>query len=278
MASGDPSGPDLALWPEGAVPLATGSNPGDRPTLTPYLLPPGPARAAVVICPGGGYAGLAAHEAAPVARWANALGLHALVLRYRVAPYRHPAPLWDAQRALRTVRHRADAWAVDPDRVGLLGFSAGGHLCATAATHFDHGEPDAQDPVQRQGCRPDFVVLGYPVISLIDHAHAGSMHNLLGADPPEELRLALSAERQVTAATPPAFLWHTADDAVVPVEHSLAFAAALSRHGVPFELHIYPHGAHGLGLATAEARVGQWTQACASWLAAEGLRGAPPLV
>ena len=264
----------VPLWPDGAVPLGAGSGPADRPSITPYLVREGDARSAVVVCPGGGYAGLADHEGEPVARWLNARGLHAFVLRYRVAPYRHPAPLWDAQRAIRTVRHHCGPWRVDPGRVGILGFSAGGHLSATAGTHFDPGDPAAADPVDRQGCRPDFLILCYPVISFVAHTHHGSMTNLLGTEPPEDLRRALSNEEQVTAATPRTFLWHTADDAGVPVENSLGFAAALSRHRVPFDLHVYAHGAHGLGLAANDPHVGNWTAVCAAWLTAQGLDGA----
>lgn len=261
------TGVDVPLWDE-QVPGALGSEEGDQPSLTPYLLDGEQTRAAVVVCPGGGYAHRAPHEGEPVARWLNSIGLHALVLRYRVTPYRHPCPLMDAQRALRLVRHKAGEWGIDPQRVGILGFSAGGHLAATSATHFDAGSPSASDPVMLQSCRPDFLILCYPVITFVgQYAHLGSMRNLLGPEPSEEMRNYLSNEQQVTGDTPPTFLWHTANDAGVPVENSLMFAAALSRHGVPWEMHIFPDGRHGLGLAPEHPQVRAWTELCATWLA-----------
>ncbi|HEX6971707.1 MAG TPA: alpha/beta hydrolase, partial [Limnochordia bacterium] len=251
----------VLLWPDGA-PGARGDGPEDRPRLTPYL-PAGPGpHAAIVICPGGGYVTRAPHEGAPVARWLNRLGVAAFVLDYRVHPYRHPCPLLDAQRALRLVRHRASEWRIDPARVGILGFSAGGHLAASTGTHFDGGEPSHPDPIERHSCRPDLMILCYPVITFGEHRHHGSMVHLLGEEAPAALRTELSHERQVRSDTPPAFLWHTADDAAVPVENSLLFAAALSRYRVPFALHIFPHGRHGLGLAEGDGTVGAWTGLC----------------
>jgi acetyl esterase/lipase len=227
----------------------------------------------MVVCPGGGYRTRAAHEGAPVARWLNGLGVAAFVLDYRVAPHRHPAPLRDAQRAIRLVRHGLPGGGGPFERVGILGFSAGGHLAATSGTQYDRGAPGADDPVERASCRPDALVLCYPVISFGEHRHHGSMVNLLGDGAPEELRRTLSAETRVTADTPPAFLWHTADDAGVPVENSLLFASALRRHGVPFALHVYPRGRHGLGLAEDDPVAGSWTGLCAHWLATEGFTG-----
>jgi acetyl esterase/lipase len=264
----------IPLWPPGSV---HGQDQGSgAPRLTPFL-PAVPSAGAIVVCPGGGYRTLAPHEGEPIARWLAGLGLAAFVLSYRVAPHRHPAPLLDAQRALRLVRCQAGRWGLTTPRVGILGFSAGGHLAATAGTQFDRGAPLAADPVERHGCRPDLLILGYPVISFGEHRHEGSLANLLGADAPDALRRALSAEERVTAATPPAFLWHTADDASVPVEHSLLFALALRRHGVPFALHVYPHGRHGLGLTADDPVVGSWTALCARWLAGQGFgaSGAP---
>ena len=256
----------IALWPPGDAPGQPASAGAQQ--LTPYL--PAAPRGAIVVCPGGGYGHLAAHEGEPVARWLAGLGIAAFVLTYRVAPHRHPAPLHDVQRALRLVRCRADDWGLAGAPVGVLGFSAGGHLAATAGTRFDDGDPLAADPVERCGCRPDALVLCYPVISFGEHRHEGSLTNLLGPDAPDELRRALSADERVTAETPPAFLWHTADDQSVPVAHSLLFAGALSRHGVPFELHVYPRGRHGLGLALDDPVVGSWTALCARWLAGRG--------
>ena len=267
----------IPVWP-GAPPGLHTVPPGAErsPRLTPFpAAPAAPAasaapRAAMIVCPGGGYQRHAPHEGEPVARWLNTLGVTAFVLEYRLAPYRHPYPLLDAQRAIRTVRHHAARWNLDPQRIGILGFSAGGHLAACASTRHDPGDPASDDPVERVGCRPDALVLCYPVISFGPHGHRGSMVNLLGEDPPEELRRSLSTELQVTAGTPPAFLWHTAEDAGVPVENSLLFAGALSRHDVPFELHVFPHGRHGLGLAEAEPHVSAWTRLCSAWLAQVG--------
>lgn len=260
----------VPLW-EGDVP---GLQRGDAPPyLEPYALlePTGAPKGAIVVCPGGGYARRAEHEGRPVAQWLNSLGLHAFVLHYRVAPYRHPYPLLDAQRAVRLVRARAAEWAIDPDRIGVLGFSAGGHLAATLATHWDRGDGAASDPVERQSCRPDLAILCYPVISFAaPYRHLGSVKNLLGEAPSEALLHELSNETQVNSETPPAFLWHTADDGGVSVEHSLAFAQALSRHRVPFALHVFPHGRHGLGLAPDDPEVGRWTQLCAAWLRQRG--------
>lgn len=267
MAGEGPMPLRIPLWPPGRLPEAG----DDAPCLEAHLLAsPEAPRAAMVICPGGGYGGLAAHEATPVAAWLNRLGISAFVLRYRVAPHRHPAPLEDAQRALRLVRHRATAWGLDPGRVGMLGFSAGGHLTATAGTYWDRGRLADADPVERQGCRPDLMVLCYPVISLSCLPHEGTRRNLLGSRPSEADCAALSLETQVTAQTPPAFVWHTADDAAVSVEHSLGFATALRRGGVPFELHVYEAGRHGLGLAAGDRDVGDWTTRCAAWLQRRG--------
>lgn len=267
------------LWPDGA-PDAKGDEPRDVPTVDVYPAPMpahGPKTAAIVVCPGGGYGGLAAHEAEPIARWLNSLGVTGVVLRYRHGPrYNHPVPLRDARRAIRTVRHRAAEWNVDPGRVGILGFSAGGHLAATASTQFDAGDPNATDPVERMSSRPDVSVLVYPVITMTDpHTHAGSRRNLLGETPTKQQVEAQSAERNVTRQTPPAFIFHTADDSVVPVENALAYAAALRAHGVPFELHVYEKGRHGVGLAKDDPVLATWPARCADWLASKGFGRKP---
>lgn len=259
----------LPLWPGGAV-RPDADPTAHEPYVTPYLVDAASPTGAVVVCPGGGYGMRAAHEGAPVARWLNGLGISAVVLEYRVAPHRHPAPLRDAQRALRLTRAHAKAWRVDPARVGILGFSAGGHLAATAGTHVDGGDPAAADPVERQSCRPDLMVLCYPVITFGPERHHGSMVNLLGEEPDPDLRRLLSNETRVTAETPPTFLWHTADDAAVPVANSLLFAQSLASHGVPFELHVFPRGRHGLGRATDDPVVGIWTSLCSTWLHDQG--------
>jgi acetyl esterase/lipase len=182
--------------------------------------------------------------------------------------------LQDAARGLLSIRARATDWGVDAGRVGIMGSSAGGHLASTLLTHFDRGNPDSTDTIERQSCRPDFGILCYPVISFGEKGHAGSMHNLLGPDPPPDLVRLLSNELQVTKQTPPTFLFHTADDPVVPVENSLLFAASLAREKVPFALHVYPHGPHGLGLGTHEWNPSArhpWTTECALWLKSQGV-------
>jgi acetyl esterase/lipase len=262
------------LW-QGAAPGAMGNAPADTPSLTLYPAPADKATgAAVVVCPGGGYGGLAAdHEGKQPAEWLNDHGITAFVLKYRLNPYRHPIPLQDAQRALRTVRARAKEWNVDPKRIGIWGFSAGGHLASTAGTHFDDGNPNADDPIDRVSCRPDFLILCYPVITLTGPpiTHMGSRNNLLGKDPPLELIENLSNEKQVTAKTPPTFLFHTSEDKAVPPENSLLFYEALRKAGVPAELHIYEKGNHGVGLAPKDPVLSSWPDRLAAWLTARGI-------
>lgn len=256
----------IEMWPEGA-PLAQGTELEDRPAITPYLVE-GAAEPlpAVVVLPGGGYAMRADHEGKPIAEWLNTLGVSAFVLDYRVGPYKHPAMMWDAQRAIRYVRHHAAEYNVDPNRLGILGFSAGGHLASTAGTHYDAGNPEAADPIDRQPCRPDFMILCYPVISMGEYRHDGSRTNLLGGSPSEEMIQLLSNELQVTPDTPPTFIWHTSDDGAVPVENALMFASSLSRCKVPFELHSYMTGQHGLGMAQDHPEAVTWTDLCARWM------------
>lgn len=262
------------LWPDGA-PGAVGSEPADRPRITVYLAPADTATgAAVVVCPGGGYRVVAAdHEGKQVAEWLNSLGVTAFVLQYRLGTrYRHPAPLDDAQRAIRMVRARGADWNVTPDRIGILGFSAGGHLASSAATHFDDGDPGAEDPIERASSRPDFAVLCYPVVSLTTVAvHSGSRRNLLGEEPDPALVWELSSELQVTPRTPPTFLFHTDDDPAVPVENALLFFQAMKRAGVPGEMHVFAHGRHGVGLAPEDPVLSEWPQLCARWMEGLGL-------
>ncbi len=263
--------------PDSSVPLWSGAPPGYHPeygqpipTLCPYLVDSGIPRGAIVVLPGGGYGRKAAHEAEPVAHWLNSLGISAFVLDYRVAPYRHPIPLLDARRAIQLVRHHAREWSINPAKVGILGFSAGGHLASTTGTHFEtigFGEPDE---TSTNNFRPDALVLCYPVITFGQRRHNGSMENLLGPNPPEPLRESLSNERQVSSQTPPTFLWHTANDASVPVENSLLFGGALSASNIPFELHIFADGVHGIGLAEEHPSAGPWTGLCARWLREQG--------
>ena len=263
------------LWPEGA-PGALGKEDKDIPTLTPYLPEPGKATgAAVVICPGGGYGMLAPHEGVQYARFLNEYGIAGFVLKYRLgsSDYRHPAMLQDAARAVRLVRARAGEWKVDPKRIGIMGSSAGGHLASTLLTHFDVGQADATDPIERQSSRPDLGILCYAVISLGEFGHRGTMNNLLGNDPSPELVRLLSNELQVTKETPPCFIWHTYEDNAVPVENSLQFAEALRKAGVPCDLHIYQKGQHGIGLGTSDwnpEKRHPWTHDCIFWLQAQG--------
>ena len=261
----------IVLWPGGA-PGALGNDPVDIPTLTPYFPPKDKMTgAAIVICPGGGYAHLADHEGRPVAEWLNTLGVTAFVLKYRLGPrYHHPAPLQDAARAIRIVRARASEWGLDPQRIGILGFSAGGHLASTAGTHFDSGKPDAQDVIERVSSRPNLMILIYPVITMREMTHAGSKKNLLGDQPSPELVALLSNEEQVTRETPPTFLVHTMNDSAVPVENSLLFVSALRKAGVPFEFHLYERGPHGFGLGGNDPILATWPDRCADWLRIHG--------
>ncbi|MFS0880407.1 alpha/beta hydrolase [Bacillus sp. 7586-K] len=257
------------LWPDN-VPYNQGENGEEEPIITAYLLEKQEKHGAIIVCPGGGYARRADHEGEPVAKWLNRLGISAFVLNYRVAPYKHPVPLHDLQRAIRYVRYHAEKWNLDKQKIGILGFSAGGHLVSTAATQFDSGNKNASDLIERESSKPDLAVLCYPVISFMESYHEGSIINLLGENASTDQRLLLSSERNVSEATPPIFLWHTADDAAVPVENSLMFAQALSKQKVPFEMHIFPSGRHGLGLAEEVPIVNKWTDLCQAWLSKQG--------
>ncbi|TBL71347.1 alpha/beta hydrolase [Paenibacillus thalictri] len=258
----------VLLWAE-QTPFAQGDTDEDIPYLVPFPVEHRQAPA-VIVCPGGGYGRKAPHEGEPIARWLNSIGIAAFVLQYRVAPYRHPVPLGDAKRAIRLVRGQAEQWGIDPQRLGILGFSAGGHLASSTGLHYDEGDREAADPLERISSRPDLMILCYPVISLTRHFHEGSKINLLGPEPDEQLALLLSGELQVNGATPPTFLWHTADDAAVPVENSLLLAMALSEHRIPHELHVYESGRHGLGLADEHPEAHTWTQLCEKWLRRRG--------
>lgn len=245
------SAKEVPLW-EGDAPGSKGQTPRDIPTLTHFpAAEKNNTGAAIVICPGGGYGMLAGHEGKGYAEWLQMHGINAFVLKYRLgsAGYRHPVMLGDAARALRTVRANAAAWKIDPQRIGVMGSSAGGHLASTLLTHFDAGDATSGDPIERVSSRPDLGILCYAVISMGPTTHKGSRRNLLGPEPSPELIKELSNERQVTPQTPPTFLWHTANDSVVKVENSLAFATAMSQAKVPFALHVFENGRHGLGLA-----------------------------
>ncbi len=264
----------IPLWP-GAAPGALGTEDRDIPTLSIYLPPPNQATgAAVVICPGGGYGALALnHEGRQIANWLNSLGVAAFVLKYRLGPrYRHPIELGDAQRSIRIARAQAAEWGVDPARVGIWGFSAGGHLASTASTHFDEGNGNASDLIDRAGSRPDFAILAYPVITFnAPHVHAGSRRNLLGDSPDPKLVENLSNDLQVTSRTPPTFLFHTNEDKAVPVENSVLYFMALRKAGVPAEMHIFEHGPHGVGLAMSDPALSEWPGLLVNWMRGQGL-------
>jgi len=228
---------------------------------------------AVIIAPGGSYTRLSMNlEGRAPANYLNTLGIAAFVLRYRLGPaYHHPIELGDMQRAIRTVRSRAAEWHIAPDRIGVMGFSAGGHLASSASTHFDEGRADAPDPIDRVGSRPDFAVLGYPVISFVEpFTHQGSKTNLLGEHTDPALARSLSSETQVTAGTPPAFIYHTTADTVVPVENAVAYFMALRKAGVPAEMHVFKNGPHGTGLAQQDPALAEWPRLLANWLRVSG--------
>jgi acetyl esterase/lipase len=267
----------IPLWQDGA-PGALGAEDKDTPTITPYLPAPDKATgAAIVVLPGGGYGGLAPHEGKGYAEWLTENGIAAFVVKYRLGTggYRHPAMLNDAARAVRLTRARAEEWKIDPKRVGIMGSSAGGHLASTLLTHFDAGKAEDPDPIERQSSRPDIGILCYAVISMGETTHGGSRKNLLGDNPSPELIELLSNEKQVTAQTPPCFIWHTWEDKAVKVENSLAFASAMQKAGVPFDLHVYQKGAHGIGLGGGRQGgvLHPWTQDCLYWLKAQGFLG-----
>jgi acetyl esterase/lipase len=263
------------LWPDGA-PGALGTDEKDIPTLTPFWPEPAKATgAAIVICPGGGYGGLAPYEGAHYGQFLSEQGIAAFVLKYRLAPsgYHHPSMLLDAARAIRTVRANAPDWKLDSKRIGIMGSSAGGHLSSTLLTHFKAGELNSRDPVERESSRPDLGILCYAVITMGQYTHQGSKVNLLGQNPTPEIVRQLSNELQVTKDTPPCFIWHTLEDTAVPVENSIQFAEALRKAGVNFDLHIYQKGAHGIGLGSHDynrAKWHPWTQDCVFWLKTQG--------
>jgi len=268
--------PLVPLWPNGA-PGALGTADDDTPTLETFLPASNPTKTGVVIAPGGGYAHLAyALEGTDVAKWLNAHGVAAFVLKYRLgSKYHHPIELGDAQRAIRRVRANAAQYGVAADHIGMWGFSAGGHLAATAGTQFDAGNTAATDPIEQQASRPDFLILAYPVITMEDpYVHKGSRHYLLGDNVTQEQMDAMSAELHVTAQTPPTFLFATTDDRTVPVLNSVMFYTALVKAGVPAEMHLFQHGAHGAGLAAANPQLAGWPDLLMKWMRERGYAAA----
>lgn len=255
----------IALWKN--APGLDLSLSQDVPAIEPYPVDVPTPRPAVIICPGGGYCRRVDREAEPIARWLNSLGLHAFVLTYRVHPYKYPYPVLDGKRAVKVVRHHAQEWGVKPDGIGILGFSAGGHLTSTVATHFSEYESPPLDEVDAVSCRPDFAVLCYAVINLeSSFAHGVSAVNLLGERPSPELLSKFSNEKRVTPQTPPCYLWHSAGDTAVPVANSLRFADALAENGVRFGIHVYPGGPHGWGHGWNGNDQSSWKESCAEWL------------
>lgn len=267
------SGKTVLLWPNGA-PGAKGDTDADKPSLTIFL-PPGvnATKTGVVVAPGGGYEHLAmGYEGTDVAKWLNARGVAAFVLKYRLGPtYHNPIELGDAQRAIRLVRAHAAEYGISADHIGMWGFSAGGHLTASAGTHFDNGNASAADPIDRESCRPDFLILAYPVITMeAPYTHKGSFRNLLGENPTPEVMRALSAELQVTKDTPPTFIFSTTDDKTVPVMNSVMFYTALVKAGVPAEMHLFQHGKHGSGLAVNNPELSVWPDLLIKWMRERG--------
>lgn len=270
-------GKTVLLWPSGA-PGAQGDEDIDKPSLSIFLpIAPNATKTGVVVAPGGGYQHLAMEkEGYAIARWLNERGVAAFVLKYRLGPkYHHPIELGDAQRAIRMVRAHAEEYGVAEVHIGMWGFSAGGHLAATAGTHFDGGNASASDPIEQKSSRPDFLVLAYPVITMVQPwVHPGSLKYLLGDNPDPALELSLSAETQVSKDTPPTFLFATTDDKTVPVLNSVAFYEALVKAGVPAEMHLFQQGAHGAGLAAANPQLSVWPDLLAKWMRERGYMAA----
>jgi acetyl esterase/lipase len=275
----NPKSTQQPLWPDG-VPGATSQDEGDVPQLFLTLVESDQPTAAIVILPGGGYGGHAIdHEGHQFAQWFASLGVSSAICNYRLRGkgnsgkgYGHPYPMIDAQRAIQTLRAKADDWNIDPSRVGVVGFSAGGHLCSTVSTHFAEIDKSSSDPIASVSSRPDFAILAYPVIGFDKpYTHRGSQRNLLGENPDPKLVKLLSNEEQVSKETPPTFLFHTVEDRGVPVENSIEYFKACRKHGVSVEMHLFPKGRHGLGLAKSVPGASQWPSLCEQWLRGLGV-------
>ena len=255
----------IKLW-ENGTPYFNPEFEQEEPALVPFLLNDGKAHPCVIVFPGGGYHHRAQHEGAPVSEWLNSIGINSFVLEYRLTPYTRPAILGDALRAIRLVRHRAAEFGIMPDKIGVLGFSAGGHLAyMSALRHFD-AELGPSDPIDKESSRPDLAVPCYAVASFENMPNTGSARNFLGADASLDELHKYSAEQNVTEDAPPMFIWHATDDGAVPVENALNMAAALRAKRVPFSLHIYPSGGHGKNLARQIPLACKWPEDCALWL------------
>lgn len=243
------------------------------PDLVPYLIDASGSIPCIIIAPGGGYQGRAPHEGAPIAKWLNSIGISAFVLNYRHAPFRFPVPFLDAQRAVRLVRFHARTYNIDPSRVGMLGFSAGGHLTSLMGTLQERNwfpTDYTKDEIDSQDDALDCMILCYPVIDIAAKGLEGCRINIMGKKPDPRLAALLTTDRQVDVNTPPAFLWTTRDDQTVPFIHSTSFAKALERNGIEHEIHVFEHGVHGLGLAENVPEVEEWTKDCESWLQTQG--------
>ncbi|MBE7025433.1 MAG: alpha/beta hydrolase [Ruminococcaceae bacterium] len=255
----------IKLW-EKETPYFKPEYEQEEPALVPYLLNDGKVHPCVIVFPGGGYHHRANHEGEPIAQWLNTLGIHSFVLEYRVTPYTYPAILGDGLRSVRLVRHRAAEFGIDPDKIGVLGFSAGGHLAYMTALRYQDAELYPSDPIDAESSKPNLAIPCYAVASFEQFHHGGSAANFLGEENTAEMRHKYSAENNVTEDTPPMFIWHTMGDPVVPVENALNMARALRAKRVPFALHIYPNGGHGRNLAKDIPQTCTWPDACAAWL------------
>ena len=266
LVNQDSEAPRLALW-NGSAPIGNGNTEQSDAWITVHRPTTAASGMAIVICPGGGYGGrVVGPEGHGIAAWLNKHGITGVVLDYRLPAGRHSVPLMDAQRAIRTVRANAKKWDLDPKRIGIMGFSAGGHLASTAGTHFDEGNATAADAIDRESCRPDFMILVYPVVTMGDKTHSGSKNNLLGKDPSPELMKLYSNELQVTDKTPPTFLAHALDDKPVPPENSRALYAALQQHNIPAKYLELPSGGHGLN-GYKGPMWDAWQEQSLAWLA-----------
>jgi acetyl esterase/lipase len=264
---------EFPLW-QGAAPGALGTAAKDIPTLTPFIATNGTG-AAMIVCPGGGYSRLAPHEGHDYALWLNSRGISAFVLKYRLGAdgYRYPVEYQDVARAIRLVRARAKEWNLNPNRIGVMGSSAGGHVASMAMTHFNAGDTNSPDAIDRVSSRPDLAILCYPVISMGKFAHHGSRVNLIGTNPPPALVEETSSELQVKKDSPQCFIWSTDEDKTVPIENTLDFAAAMRQAGVPFEMHVYQRGPHGQGLGSHSydpTKFLPWVAECGRWLKEQG--------
>lgn len=243
--------------------IEAGENEPRIPTITAY---PASSKGAVVIFPGGGYTGRAEHEGKGYATYLQSIGITSFVVDYRVAPYKNPAQISDAIRAVRYVRYHADRYGIDKDKIAVMGSSAGGHLAGSVSVHYDKKMYEETDEIDKESCRPDATILCYPVIDMFEYRHDGSRQNLIGERALHADKELMSLYKHVTKDTPQAFIWHTSSDQAVPVENSLLYADALSKVQVPYEMHIYPMGRHGLGLAKEIPHVAQWAKALENWL------------